>query len=324
LVLAAAALVCWLATMTSASATVLNDGDLRLGPWVLQGSSVLPSGSADQGLATVVPADGPPRLVTRGSGSVAPALRATEWTHIGDPSSFRGAVLDPYQTDGDGHAKVFQLTTRSGKQYTYVHALVPGEQTNNSFTAIAPGGRWFVSGEWGTMRRLLVFPMPHPGPAAASTPRRLKLATTIRLTAPMRDVQGCAFDSATSLVCSTNDPGSGLYGVARPLLVVHLTRPLDGRPVVGVPHVLGAAPNQTLCPGTGEVEGIDVFGNRLTLLVRAPCQSESQLFTFLRHHAGDPAPRWSVMSTSPVDNRSADGARETPVSGVGADGEESR
>lgn len=35
-------------------------------------------------------------------------------------------------------------------------------QHNNSFAAVAPGGRWFLSGGWGTRRRLLIFPMPGP------------------------------------------------------------------------------------------------------------------------------------------------------------------
>jgi hypothetical protein len=44
-----------------------------------------------------------------------------------------------------------------------VNALESWEASNNSFSAVSPGARWMVNGEWGTMDRLLVFPMPGVG-----------------------------------------------------------------------------------------------------------------------------------------------------------------
>ena len=50
---------------------------------------------------------------------------------------------------------------------TIFHALGPGEALNNSFVAISPGGQWMVSGEWGTMTRLLVHPTPGVNPSTS-------------------------------------------------------------------------------------------------------------------------------------------------------------
>ena len=202
-------------------------------------------------------------------------------------------MLDAYQSDLEVHAKLFTLTSPTGVVTRYRHRLVPGEMANNSFTAISPDGRWFVAGEWGTVSRLLVFAMP-TGPV-----RDLPLAATIRLAHPMRDVQGCAFDTAMTLICSTNDPGRDLYRTPRQLITVTLARPLDGGTVVGSPSLLGPVPKQAACPQVGETEGIDVTGNRMTVIVTARCAHISELFTFTRHRPDGPFTRWAP-TTSPA------------------------
>jgi hypothetical protein len=170
--------------------------------------------------------------------------------------------------------------------------------SNNSFAAVAPNGRWFVSGDWGTMTRFLVFAMPHPSANAPASNQPLPLASTIALTHPVRNVQGCAFTSATTLICSTNDAGTDLYPVPRQLLTVQLTRPLDGRRVAGKPHLLGEVPAQTLGAGpAGEVEGIDVHGDRMVIAVNAPFGAGTQLFVYRFPRRGvdvDPRASWTM------------------------------
>jgi hypothetical protein len=319
-------------TMAVASADTAATSVTRAGPWVLTNSTTVESATADQGLATVIRA-GNAVTVTRGSGSVVPDLAAQGWTHVGDPGSLGGSVLDAYQTDRSIGAKLFTLTTASGVRTDYLHRLVPGEMPNNSFAAVAPGGRWFVSGEWHTMTRLLVFATP---PSRGRTPglvRALPLATTITLSHPVRDVQGCAFTSSTSLICSTNDPATDLFPVPRQLLTVRLARPLDGRPVTGVPHLLGAVPSQTLCAGpAGEVEGIDVHGKRMVVAVNAQCTPSTELFSYTIPRRGadvDPRTSW----TQPMPLTGADlqdmlmslaGGASGDHSGDGNDGETTR
>jgi hypothetical protein len=279
---AAIAATAWSLVMAAANAAD-NDATsvTRAGPWTLVGAAIVPSAIGSQGLTTVIE-DGRATTVMRGSGSVAPDLAAQGWTHIGDPGSVGGFVLDAYQGYRSLGAKLFTLTSAAGVRSEYLHRLVPGEMSNNSFAAVAPGGRWFVSGEWNTMTRLLVFATPSVIARAPGGVRPLPLATTITLTHPVRDVQGCAFSSDTSLICSTNDPMGDLYATPRQLLTVTLARPLDGRPVTGTPRLLGAVPWQTLCLGgpAGEVEGIDVHGDRMVVAVNTYCGRTAELFTY--------------------------------------------
>jgi hypothetical protein len=272
----------WTVIIAVASANTVATPVTRAGPWVLANSTTVAAATGDQGLTTVIFA-GRAVSVTRGSGSVVPTLAAQGWNHVGDPSSLDGSVLDAYQTDRPIGAKLFTLTTASGMRSDYLHRLVPGEMSNNSFVAVAPGGQWFVSGEWGTMTRLLVFAAPQPTARTPGVDRSLPLASTITLAHPVRNVQGCAFASSTSMICSTNDSGTDLYPVPRQLLMVQLARPLDGRPVTGIPQLLGEVPSQTLCAGpAGEVEGIDVHANRMVVAVNADCRPSTQLFAYTR------------------------------------------
>jgi hypothetical protein len=250
------------------------------GPWTLVGWRSVPAGHADQGLATVTTPAGRDRLVLRGNSDVPAALRARGWWHIGDPGSRFGYLVDAFQAAPAKRMKLFVVTAPSGARTHWLHRLAPGERINNSFAAVSPSGRWLVSGEWGTMRRLLVFPMPLLNQAARAG-HDLPLAATIRLSRPVRNVQGCSFVTATRLVCATNDTTDALYGVARQLLRVSLSRPLDGRPVTATPTLLGALPQVSGC-GPSETEGIDVHGDRLRVVAHEPgvCGGRVDLFTY--------------------------------------------
>lgn len=254
------------------------------GPWTLVSARQVPAGSADQGVATVQPPHGAARIVTRGGHDVPTSLRARGWWHIGDPGSTHGYLLDAYQGRAAMRAKLFMLTAPDGRRTEWIHELAPGEAINNSFVAVAPSGRWFVSGEWGTMTRLLVFPTPGFN-AAARSGHDLPLATTIRLTHPIRNVQGCSFASATQLVCATNDTSTDLFGVARQLIGVDLTHPTDGHMQSGRPVLLGVVPQVSGC-GVAETEGLDVHGGRLLLVAHEPglCSGQSVLFTYRARH----------------------------------------
>jgi hypothetical protein len=276
-VLMAAGPLLWTPTAAAAADATIGAG---YGAWVLHGWTVRAADYADQGLTTVASPTGT-HVVTRGDDSVSPALRAAGWQHVGDPDSYAGYLLDAYQGTSTSVSKLFLLTTPNGARYRYVHPLVPGENYNNSFAAIAPGGRWFVSGEWGTMRRLLVFAMPSVPPGGRAE-RALPMSSVITLDRPVRDVQGCAFESATTLVCATNDRSAELFGVAQQLLTVHLPHPVDGGPMFASVHLLGPVPGVTACQGTAEVEGIDVHRGRLLVSVVSACTGRTTIFDF-RH-----------------------------------------
>ncbi|MFC6707313.1 hypothetical protein [Flexivirga alba] len=260
---------------TPGTATVWSAGAWKLVSW-----RSVPAGSADQGVATVSAPNGRDRIVLRGDGQIPARLRAEGWWHIGDPGSSNGYLLDAYQARSAKHAKLFALTAPDGRRSLWVHHTVPGEKINNSFAAVAPSGKWFVSGEWGRVSRLLVFPVPGSN-RLAKRGRNLPLAATITLTRPVRNVQGCSFASPTTLICSTNDPYHDLFRTPQQLLSISLSRPVSGGPDLGTPTELGPVPQLTGC-GAAETEGVDVHNGRLLLVTHQPdsCGGMVDLFTY--------------------------------------------
>lgn len=247
-----------------------------------------PSREANEGLATWV-SSGHPTLIFRGSASVPKEFtQAKTWVHIGDPDAHGDLLIDCYQGEGSARGKMFRATRSDGTTKDYVHPLTPGELYNNSFVAITPDGHWMVSGEWGKMSRLLVFPTPELNPAAE--PANLPLSGTIALDHPVRNVQGAAFVDATTLLCATDDPDRDLWPVSRQLLQVQLERPLDGRDLEGRVTCLQALPMDSVCRGTFETEGMDYDARtgdlRVIVVPPAPCNwVEVDVYRFQRETA---------------------------------------
>lgn len=239
----------------------------RLGRWVLRDRFLVLAQLADQGLATVSRHGKPPMLVFRGELSVPATLREQGWVHVGDPGGYGGYLFDAYQAAPATGEKLFVVTAPDGTVHRFVHRLVPGEEYNDSFAAISPGGQWMVSGEWGRMDRLLVFATPLINPAAAGLEHDLPITTTIGLDHPVRNVQGCAFASALQILCATDDPGRDLWPTPDQLLSLALPHPLDGRPVAAHVTSLGQLPLMSTCQGPYEVEGIDYEPSTSTLRV---------------------------------------------------------
>jgi hypothetical protein len=221
-----------------------------------------------QGLATIVRPSGTTIRYT-GISTIPADLSTQGWNHVGDPGSAQGWYVEPYQRDDRG-AKLFRVQAPGGSWQNYQHNLESWEANNNSFAAVSPDARWLVAGEWGTMDRLLVHPMP--GVAATDPAQNLPLAGTIRLDHPVRDVQGCDFQTATRLLCASDDPDGSLFGTTKPLLQVDLAGPLSGSDVAGHVTSLGQLPLRSGCSGNFEVEGIDFDerDNTLRVIVMSP------------------------------------------------------
>lgn len=234
-----------------------------VGPWRVLGSDVARPLDESQGLAVVERPSGTAVKYT-GIGTIPASVSSRGWNHVGDPGAGHGYYVEPYQRDDRG-AKLFRVQAPDGTWAEYQHALESWEANNNSFSAVSPDGRWMVAGEWGTMSRLLVHPMPgiaHTNPAA-----NLPYASAVRLDRPVRDVQGCDFVTATQLLCSSDDPAGTLFGVTKPLLQVDLAAPVGSSDVVGRVTALGQLPLQSGCSGSFEVEGIDYDERNGTLRV---------------------------------------------------------
>ncbi|MET8682104.1 hypothetical protein ABZW18_32150 [Streptomyces sp. NPDC004647] len=233
--------------------------------WTEAGSDRADPLTESQGLTSVeVPAGSPNRYT--GIGTIPSSVSSRGWNHVGDPdASYNGYYIEPYQRDS-GTAKMFRVQAPDGNWSEYVHALAPGEAPNNSFATITPNGQWMVSGEWGTMDRLLVFPTP--GVNAGTSPSAdLPHAFSIKLDHAVRDIQGCDFSSATTLLCSSDDPEGSLFGITKPLLQVDLPTELSGADVTGHVTALRQLPLRSSCSGDFETEGIDYDRRSGTLRV---------------------------------------------------------
>lgn len=231
--------------------------------WRIVGSDNARPLDEGQGLATVTRGGSTAYRYT-GSATVPLDLLVRGWNHVGDPGAAGGWYIEPYQRDDRG-AKLFRVQSPAGKWANYTHALESWEANNNSFAAVSPDLQWMVSGEWGTMDRLLVMPMP--GVGATDPSKNLPYTSAIRLNHQVRDVQGCDFVTATQLLCSSDDPDGSLFGTTKPLLQVDLSGPVGSADITGTVTSLGQLPLQSGCTGTFEVEGIDYFEPDGTLRV---------------------------------------------------------
>ena len=152
---------------------------------------------------------------------------------------------------------MFRVTTPGGAKYEYVHTLVPGELYNNSFDAISPDTQWMVAGEWQAMSHLQIYPAPRLNASTSPTGGTLSLAGYIQLDHAVNDVQGCDFVTATELICASDDSSQTLFSNVKPLLEIELAAPLSGASQAGHVIDLGSIPEQSVCSGTFEAEGVD-------------------------------------------------------------------
>jgi hypothetical protein len=249
LALTAAALI---APAAHAQAIIQPESSAGIAGWTETSSYNESALTAGEGVATVNSSE-----IYRGVASI-PLTEAIEgWTHIGDPDSADGYVIDAYQGSSSGTKKMYLLTTPAKKTYQYVHPLAAGELYNNSFDAISPDTKWLVSGTWDTVSSLQVYPAPYFNSATSSTGGTLNLSGAINLSTPVDDIQGCDFVTATQLICASDDSSDTIFANPFPLLEVTLAAPLDGATVTGTVTDLGSIPRDSACSGTFEPEGVD-------------------------------------------------------------------
>ncbi|MFD9461825.1 hypothetical protein [Streptomyces sp. NPDC060027] len=261
------AVLAGLVTLTTAAVLSVATGTpaSAADTWNEVGSDRADPLTESQGLTSVEVPAGSPNHYT-GIGTIPTGVSSRGWNHIGDPdASYNGYYIEPYQSDSGG-SKMFRVQAPGGAWSEYVHALSAGEALNNSFVTVTPNGSWMVSGEYGTMNRLLVFPTPGVNPAT-SPAANLPQASTINLDHAVRDVQGCDFVTATRLLCSSDDPAGTLFGMTKPLLQIDLSGEPNSSDVSGHVTALRQLPLRSSCSGTFEAEGIDYDRRTGTLRV---------------------------------------------------------
>jgi hypothetical protein len=277
------------AALLTAAAAAGTSAQADAGEWSVTGSSLQSTLSAGEGVATVQQSGGD-KVMYRGVLSIPLVTRIEGWSHIGDPDAAGGYVFDAYQSGASAPtSKMFRVTTPSGQAYEYTHALVPGELYNNSFDTVSPDSQWMVAGEWGTMDHLQIYPTPVLNPATPPTGGSLPLSGLIRLDHQVNDVQGCDFTSATQLVCASDDSTKSLFPDDKPLLRIDLAQPLSaasGGDVAGHVTDLGAVPQDSICSGTSETEGVDYEAStgvlRVEMIQPSVCETVTTVWTYQR------------------------------------------
>ncbi|MEV6765423.1 hypothetical protein AB0N16_33250 [Streptomyces sp. NPDC051105] len=254
------------ALVALAAAFALSTGPASAaGTWTETGSDRADPLTESQGLTSVeVPANSANRYT--GVGTIPIGVSSRGWNHVGDPDeSYDGYYVEPYQADS-GTAKMYRVQDPGGTWSEYVHTLASGEALNNSWDAISPDGQYMLSGEYGTMTRFLVFPTPGVN-KSTSPSANLPLASVVNLDHAVRDVQGCDFSGATTLLCSSDDPDGSLFGYTKPLLQIDLSAQPGSGNVTGHVTALRQLPLRSSCSGTFEAEGIDYDRRTGTLRV---------------------------------------------------------
>ena len=192
------------APAAAAQTLIQPESSTGIAGWTQTGSYTESVLTAGEGVATVSPPGGTAYELYRGATSIPLTELIDGWSHIGDPDSADGYIIDAYQGSSTGTKKMFLLTTPGGSTYQYVHTLVSGELYNNSFDAISPDTRWMVSGEWGTMSHLQVYPTPYFNSATSATGGTLNLSGYLNLSTQVSDIQGCDFVTSTELICASS------------------------------------------------------------------------------------------------------------------------
>ena len=242
--------------------------------------------SAGEGVATVDPAGGSAYELYRGSGSISLSLAVAGWTHVGDPDSVNGYIFDNYQnSSSSATSKLYTVTTPSGTVYQYKHTLVTGELYNNSWVAVSPDTQWMLSGEWGTMSHLQIYPTPLLNAQTSATGGSLGLAGYVQLDHQVNDIQGCDFVTATELICASDDSSETLFSNAKPLLEIQLSAAVSGAGVTGHVVDLGSIPQaNSICSGTFEAEGVDYDVAtgvlRVEIIQPSICEIETTIYEY--------------------------------------------
>lgn len=258
--------------------------------WTQTGSYDENTLSAGEGVATVSRPGRKTNELYRGIQSVPSNLKAQGWSHIGDPDSVHGYVVDAYQGPSSGNSKMFLMKNPSGKSFEYVHMLVPGELYNNSFDAVSPDTQWMVAGEWETMSHLQIYPTPLLNHTTPPHGGALPLAGYIKLDHKVNDIQGCDFVTAIRLVCVSDDDSGTLFPNEKPLLRIDLATSLHGKSVRAHVVDLGSIPQVSTCSGTFEAEGIDFEPSTNTLRVEiiqpGSCILHTTVYEFIGNVTG--------------------------------------
>jgi hypothetical protein len=219
--------------------------------------------------------------------SIRGGLAMLHYDHLGDIDAYGSLLYGPIEDNlppfGARPHRAFALyDVQSLALLTF--ADDPGDPNHpadgdNSWVAISPDGAVLLTSEWSPQRSLITY-----ATSDLAAGGNVRMTGEIPLDRSIDRVQGCDFDGPRRLLCASDDPEVG-----RPLYQIDLDGDLAGGVVPSTLHAsvttLFPAPvpmGECSASPEVEVEGVDVEGDTLRLIVLGPCPLTSTLYTYQR------------------------------------------
>lgn len=219
------------------------------------------------------------------AGAIPSALAPRKFDHLGDIDAFDGQIYGGLEDNSEPYGDRYHRALVAYDAETLAPTAwavdpgapdVPGDG-DAPWVAVSPDGAWVVASEWDPQDSLIVFARDEvlAGGEIAEVAR-------IPLDATLARIQGCDFDGPRTLVCASDDAATGKL-----VWSIVLSKPLDARadPADLVGHVAPLFPTvapENVCGVEAEVEGIDVSGDELRVMVIGTCLVDTHVDLYVR------------------------------------------
>lgn len=287
-------------TLAASGCSSDDHGDaLPAQSWTLASDTLTTPGLHSQGLASL-PERGPDvhaftsrfsidrvrgQTIEKLAGSIPSDLAPQKFDHLGDIDAFEGLIYGGLEDNSEPYGDRYHRALVAYDSETLAataHAVDPGAPDapgdgDAPWVAVSPDGTWVVASEWDPQESLIVFERD-----AILAGGELAESARIPLDATLARVQGCDFDGPRTLVCASDDAATGKL-----VWSIVLSRPLDARadPADLTGHVAPLFPTlipENLCGVEAEVEGVDVSGDELRVIVIGTCLIDSHVDLYVR------------------------------------------
>ncbi len=214
-----------------------------------------------------------------------PALAGQHFDHLGDIDAFDRQIYGGLEDNSDPYGERYHRALVAYDDESLsptAFALDPGAPDapgdgDAPWVTVSPDGAWVVGGEWNPQESLLVWRRDD-----VLAGGEIETVARIPLDAPLARVQGCDFDGPGVLVCASDDAATGKL-----VMAIELSAPLHGRADLTAltAHVepLFPVPIPTnVCGIEAEVEGVDVDGDTLRVMVIGTCLLDTHVARYVR------------------------------------------
>lgn len=217
------------------------------------------------------------------------ALASQRFDHLGDIDGFAGQIYGGLEDNGEPYGERYHRALVAYDAETLepeAYAVDPGAPDapgdgDAPWVTVSPDGAWVVSGEWDPQDSLLVFRRD-----AILAGGEIETVVRIPLDVPLARIQGCDFDGPRVLVCASDDAATGKL-VSAIVLSAPLGATVDLASVTA--HVEPLFPvliPPDVCGAEAEVEGVDVDGDELRVMVIGSCLLDTHVDRYVRDAAG--------------------------------------